>query len=72
MKTRSIAGRTRRCSSAARAACSRLRVFPIPPNGRKEIVVNYAQELVGGAPYAIPLRGLPELGVLDVSVGAKG
>ena len=48
------------------------RVFPIPPHGRKEIVVSYAQELVGGAPYALPLRGLPELGVLDVSVGGEG
>ena len=48
------------------------RVFPIPPHGRKELVVSYAQELVGGAPYALPLRGLPELGVLDVSVGGEG
>jgi hypothetical protein len=48
------------------------RVFPIPAHGRKDIVVSYAQELVGGAPYALPLRGLPELGVLDVSVGGEG
>ena len=48
------------------------RVFPIPAHGRKEIVVSYAQELVGGAPYTLPLRGLPELGVLDVSVGGEG
>ena len=48
------------------------RVFPIPPHGRKEIVVSYGQELTGGAPYALPLRGLPQLGVLDVSVGGEG
>lgn len=48
------------------------RVFPIPPRGRKEIVVSYAQELASGAPYALPLRGLPELGVLDVSVVEAG
>ncbi len=48
------------------------RVFPIPAHGRKEIVVSYAQELTGGAPYAIPLRGLPQLGVLDISVGGEG
>jgi hypothetical protein len=48
------------------------RVFPIPAHGRKEIVVSYAQEMVGGAPYALPLRGLPELGMLDVSVGGEG
>ncbi len=48
------------------------RVFPIPARGRKEIIVSYAQELVGGAQYALPLRGLPQLGVLDVSVGGEG
>jgi len=48
------------------------RVFPIPARGRKELVVSYAQELVGGVPYTLPLRGLPELGVLDVSVVASG
>jgi hypothetical protein len=48
------------------------RVFPIPPHGRKEIIMSYAEELVGGAPYALPLRGLPEVGVLDVSVGGEG
>ncbi len=48
------------------------RVFPIPPRGRKEIVIGYGQEIVAGAPYALPLRGLPELGELDVSVGGEG
>jgi hypothetical protein len=45
------------------------RVFPIPAHGRKELVVSYAEELVGDRPYTLPLRGLPELGLLDVSVG---
>ncbi len=44
------------------------RVFPIPAQGRKEIIVSYAQELLGGAPYGLPLRGLPELGALDITV----
>jgi hypothetical protein len=48
------------------------RVFPIPARGRKEIIVSYGQELVGGTPYALPLRGLPELGTLDISVGGEG
>jgi tetratricopeptide (TPR) repeat protein len=48
------------------------RVFPIPAHGRKEIIVSYAQELTGGARYALPLRGLPQLGMLDVSVGGLG
>jgi len=48
------------------------RVFPIPPHGRKELIVSYAQELVGGAPYGLPLRGLPQLGVLDISVTEEG
>lgn len=50
------------------------RVFPIPARGIKEIVVSYESEIQDGA-YVLPLRGLPELGVLDVRaslVGAKG
>jgi len=49
------------------------RVFPIPARGRKELVVSYAEELAGDKPYTFPLRGLPELGELDVSVtGGQG
>jgi hypothetical protein len=49
------------------------RVFPIPAHGRKELVVSYAEELAGDKPYTFPLRGLPELGELDVSVtGGQG
>jgi hypothetical protein len=45
------------------------RVFPIPAHGRKELVVSYAEELAGDRSYTLPLRGLPELGLLDVSLG---
>lgn len=48
------------------------RVFPIPARGRKEIIVSYSQELPRGRPYVLPLRGLPELGRLDVSVTLGG
>jgi tetratricopeptide (TPR) repeat protein len=48
------------------------RVFPIPPRGRKELIVSYSQEIGPSRPYAIPLRGLPELGRLDVSVAVAG
>jgi hypothetical protein len=48
------------------------RVFPIPPRGRKELIVSYSQELPRGRPYVLPLRGLPELGKLDVSVTLGG
>ncbi|MBX3190763.1 MAG: hypothetical protein KF819_27445, partial [Labilithrix sp.] len=49
------------------------RVFPIPARGVKEIVVAYVHEVNDGA-YVLPLRGLPELGVLEVKasvIGAK-
>ena len=48
------------------------RVFPIPARGRKELIVSYSQELAGGRPYVLPLRGLPELGRLAVSVSLAG
>ncbi len=48
------------------------RVFPIPARGRKEIIVSYSQELAGGRPYVLPLRGLPELGRLSASVMLAG
>ena len=47
------------------------RVFPIPARGTKEIVVSYAHE-IHDAPYVLPLRGLPELGVLDVKATVAG
>ncbi len=48
------------------------RVFPIPARGRKELVVSYSQELAGGRPYVLPLRGLPQLGRLSYSVTLAG
>lgn len=46
------------------------RVFPIPARGRKELVLSYSQELKGN--YVIPLRGLPEIGEVDVLVSSTG
>ncbi len=47
----------------------RARVFPIPANGRKELIVTYSQEL-GTAPdlYRLPLVGLPQLDELQVTL----
>lgn len=47
----------------------RARVFPIPPVGRKELLVSYSQERASAAePYRIHLRGLPQLENLDIRV----
>ncbi len=48
------------------------RVFPIPPRGRKELILSYSQELRGGEPYALPLRGLPEIEELDLAAFVPG
>jgi hypothetical protein len=48
------------------------RVFPIPPRGRKELILTYAEVLAANAPYTLPLKGLPTLGTLDVDVQASG
>jgi hypothetical protein len=47
------------------------RVFPIPANATKEILVSYAEELRGTAPYVLRLRGLARLGAIDVTVSAS-
>src|SRR5690242_11092231 len=47
------------------------RDFPIPARGTKEIVVAYAHE-IHDRPYTLPLKGLPELGALDVHVHVVG
>jgi Vault protein inter-alpha-trypsin domain/von Willebrand factor type A domain len=44
------------------------RVFPIPARGSKEVVVSYSQEIDDARPYTLPLKGLPELGGVDVQV----
>jgi tetratricopeptide (TPR) repeat protein len=49
------------------------RVFPIPARGQKELIVSYSQELVASdAAYVLPLKGLPQVGALDVAVYAAG
>jgi hypothetical protein len=48
------------------------RVFPIPPRGVKEIIISYSQELGAKSPYMLPLRGLPQLGAVDVEVNQEG
>ena len=48
------------------------RVFPIPARGEKELIVAYAEELPQGAPYALALKGLPEVADLEVSVSGDG
>ncbi len=43
------------------------RVFPIPPNATKRLIISYSQELTElDAPYALPLRGLPKLDQLSI------
>ena len=45
------------------------RVFPIPPRGRKEIIVSYSHAMARSEePYVIPLLGLSQVGRLDVRV----
>jgi len=45
------------------------RIFPIPANGEKELIISYSQELQDSAtPYRLPLLGLPKLGTLDARV----
>jgi hypothetical protein len=48
------------------------RVFPIPAGGTKEIIISYAEEMRGAAPYTLPLRGLPQVAQVDASVSAAG
>jgi Vault protein inter-alpha-trypsin domain/von Willebrand factor type A domain len=43
------------------------RVFPIPANGEKHLVLSYSQELRDDD-YALPLRGLAAVGAIDASV----
>jgi tetratricopeptide (TPR) repeat protein len=49
------------------------RVFPIPANGVKELIVSWSHTLPGAdASYRLPLRGLPEIADLDVRVHGQG
>ena len=45
------------------------RIFPIPAQGTKELIVAYSHALIDADdPYVIPLRGLPQIDQLDVRV----
>ncbi|KIG11799.1 putative signal peptide protein [Enhygromyxa salina] len=45
------------------------RVFPIPANARKELIISYSQELPDSRePYRLVLEGLPKLEELDVKI----
>src|SRR5258708_21198408 len=48
------------------------RVFPIPPNAAKDIVISYAEEIRAKAPYAFALRGLPRIGRIDAAASEAG
>jgi hypothetical protein len=45
-----------------------VRIFPIPARGQKEIIVAYSEVLEAGAPYVLPLKGLPALAAIDIEV----
>ncbi len=45
----------------------RARIFPIPAQGVKEIILSFSHELVGSEKYTLPLRGLPAIDTLHVS-----
>jgi len=47
------------------------RVFPIPGNGDKHLVISYSQELTNEA-YTLPLRGLPRIDTVSINVRALG
>ena len=48
------------------------RVFPILAHERKELVVAYSQEVTSDRDVIVPLRGLPALDQLDISVTSDG
>jgi len=47
------------------------RVFPIPANGDKHIVISFSQDLPGER-YTLPLRGLPKVDRVDVRMSLLG
>ena len=49
------------------------RVFPIPARGRKELIVSWSHALTSAtAPFVLPLKGLPKIDKLEVSVSSGG
>ena len=49
----------------------RAKVFPIPANARKHLVISYSQELPG-VRYVLPLRGLPPAEHVNVELAVTG
>jgi hypothetical protein len=47
------------------------RFLPIAPDAHEHVIVSFAQEL-GETHYALPLRGLPEVGSIDVAIDVTG
>lgn len=46
----------------------RARVFPIPANGQKELIISWSHELTkAGEAYRLPLKGLPSIAQLDLT-----
>ena len=45
------------------------RVFPIPPNANKHLVISYSQT---ADQYVLPLRGLPTIARLDIELAVTG
>src|SRR5262249_2776770 len=60
--------RRRRCPGLR--GCSRPN--PWTARGRKEIIVSYQQELTPATPYVLPLKGLAQIGEIDVEAQAQG
>ncbi|MBW2527455.1 MAG: hypothetical protein JRI23_24955, partial [Deltaproteobacteria bacterium] len=48
------------------------RVFPIPPRSTKQLTISYSQEITSRSRTLVPLRGLPEVGELDLAVVSPG
>lgn len=48
------------------------RVFPIPARDRKELILSYSQEIPAHTTYVLPLRGLPQVGRIDLAVSVGG
>ncbi len=49
------------------------RVFPIPARGKKELILSYSHEIAAtGGVYRLPLRGLPKIEALSVSLIDRG
>ena len=49
------------------------RVFPIPAKGKKDLIISWSHELPSAtSSYVLPLKGLPQIGALNVTVSSSG